>query len=387
VRAILAVTGAELLRFLRDRSNIFFVFIFPLLLVLVLGSQFGGGSSQGRVSIAGEPGALQEAITAQLEAQDVTVDTGSEDDVLEQVSRGRTGAGLFLPEGATAAYESGEQVTLEIVPSSGANGITTQQQVSSAVETLQLGRAQVAALTARGVDPAEAEAALARAEEQLTLPTVQVQDVDEIAQEFSGLGQFDLGATSQLLLFVFLISLAGSGSLIQARREGVIARSLAAPISTGQVLLGQAGGRFTIAFFQGAYIMLATAVLFGVAWGNLLLAGLVLVVFSAVAAGAAMVLGSVMDNEAAASGVGVGLGLVLAGMGGGMVPLEIFSGTLQQVAHITPHAWAYDAFADIQRHDAGLFEILPEIGVLAAMAAVALVIGTWALRRSVARSL
>src|SRR5660398_238413 len=46
---------------------------------------------------------------------------------------------------------------------------------------------------------------------------------------------------------------------------------------------------------------------------------------------------------------------------------------MRTIAHITPHAWAYDAFAKIQRHDAGLVDILPQLGVLAAMAAVLLV--------------
>ena len=36
MRPVLAIVAAELRRFLRDRSNLFFVFIFPLVLVLVL---------------------------------------------------------------------------------------------------------------------------------------------------------------------------------------------------------------------------------------------------------------------------------------------------------------------------------------------------------------
>lgn len=387
MRPVFAVTGVELLRFLRDKSNIFFVFIFPMLLVLVLGSTFGGSGNQGSVSIAGEGGALRDDITAQLEDQDISVDTASEDDVREQVSRGRTAAGLFIPEDAEAAYEAGEEVTLEIVPSSGANGIAMQQQVSTAIEAVGLNQTEVSALTSRGVDATDATSALQTTKEHMTLPSVEVQDVDRVAQAFSGVGQFDVGATSQLLLFVFLTSLAGAATLIQARREGVIARSLAAPVSSRQVLLGQATGRFTIAMFQGLYIMIATALLFDVDWGNPLLAVLILMCFGAVAAGSAMVLGSVVDNEAAAAGIGVGLGLVLAGIGGGMAPLEIFSDTLRQIAHITPHAWAYDAYADVQRHDAGLVDILPQLGVLVAMAAVVLALGAWTLRRSMARSL
>ena len=387
MRAVAAVAWAELLRFLRDKSNIFFVFVFPMLLVFVLGSTFGGGGTQGGVQVVGESGALRDAVVAQLESQDVSVRVADEDEALEQVSRGRAAAGLILPDGAQDAYARGDRIELEVVPAAGAAGMAMRQQVATAVETLQLDRAELDALMQRGIEAPAAESALGAAKERVTPPGVAVRDVDDVAQAFSGVGQFEVGATSQLLLFVFLTSLAGSATLIQARREGVIARSLSAPVRSGQVLLGQATGRFAIAMFQGLYIMVATALIFDVDWGDPLLAVLILACFGAVAAGAAMLLGSLVDNEAAASGIGVGLGLVLAGLGGGMAPLEIFSDTLRRVAHITPHAWAYDAFADIQRHDGGLIDILPQLGVLVAMAAVVLAAGTWSLRRSVERSL
>jgi ABC-2 type transport system permease protein len=94
-----------------------------------------------------------------------------------------------------------------------------------------------------------------------------------------------------------------------------------------------------------------------------------------------------MDNDAAATGVGVGMGLVLAGLGGSMVPPEFFSGTLQTVSRLTPHRWAYDAFADIQRHDGTLVDILPQLGVLAAMALALLALGSFLLQRSLSRAL
>lgn len=115
-------------------------------------------------------------------------------------------------------------------------------------------------------------------------------------QEFTGLGQFDLGAAQQLL-FIFLSSLTGAATLIHARRLGVISRMMAAPVTSWEAIAGQALGRFGIAVVQGAYIMLGTALLLGVDWGNPLLAGLILAVFAAVADAAAMVVGSIFDND------------------------------------------------------------------------------------------
>lgn len=387
MRAALAIAGVELRRFAKDKGNVFFTFIFPLILVFVLGSQFGGSGSSGKVTITGPDSDLRTAVAQQLEDNEVSVQYADHDGMLQQVARGRTDAGLVIDEEAATAHSEGGTAELEIIAGSASTSMAAQQRVRVAVENLDLRQVQVGALTDAGISAADASQALDTAAGQVTGPTLEVTSVDDLSQEFQGLGQFDLGASSQLLLFTFLTSLAGSSTLINARRQGVMGRTLAAPVSTLQAIIGQSFGRWVIAFFQGGYIMLATWLLFDVDWGTIWLSLVVLGVFALVAAGAAMVLGSVLDNEGAAVGAGVGLGLVLAAIGGGMMPLEIFPDTMRQVAHITPHAWGYDAFAQIQRHGGGITDILPQLGVLAAMAALALLLGTWLLRRSMARSL
>ena len=387
MKPVRAIAAVELRRFLRDRSNIFFVFIFPLLLVLLLGSQFGGGASAGRVVIAGDESVLRTALTQELREDDVTVTTASADAARTQVARGRSDVALFVTDRAAAAHQAGGAVELEVVSSTEQGGPATVERVRTAAGRVASEQRQVEVLVSAGIPEEQARTALDQAADHVNPPELSVLDVDEVAQELSGLGQFDLGAAGQTLLFVFLISLAGSTTLIQARRLGVLGRVLAAPVSAGQALLGQALGRWTIAMFQGVYIMAATALLFGVNWGNVWLSALVLATFSGVAAGAAMLLGSVVDNDNVAAGLGVGLGLVLAALGGSMVPLEIFPETLRTVAHVTPHAWGYDAFASIQRHDGTLVDVLPQLAVLTAMAAALLAVGAIALRRSTARAM
>lgn len=191
------------------------------------------------------------------------------------------------------------------------------------------------------------------------MPAVEIVDTGDVVQEFQGMGKFDLGASQQLLLFVFLSSLTGAATLIQARRFGVVGRVMSAPVSSGQVVAGQALGRFAIAFVQGGFIMVGSSLLFGVDWGNLWLSALVLVLFCAVSAAAAMMVGSVMDNDTAAAGVGVGGGIVLAGLGGCMVPPEFFPETRAAISFATPHRWAYEALASIQRHEGTLGDVLP----------------------------
>lgn len=386
MRTALAITSVELRRFLKDRSNIFFVFVFPLLLVLFIGAQFGGGGG-GSVAVSGADSTLRDDLVAALEADDVAVRTVLAAEGRELVARGRADVGVVVTEAAAAGYDDGGEVAVELVLGNQAQSQATAQAVQSALDALALERGQTTALTQAGLDPADAAAALQAADAVVQPARLEITNVSEIAQEFAGLGQFDYGAAAQVLLFVFLISLAGSTTLIQSRRLGVTRRTLAAPVTTGQTVVGQALGRLAIAATQGAYIMAASTLLFGVDWGNLALAFLVVLVFGLVAAGAAMVLGSVIDNDAAAGGVGVGLGLVLGALGGAMYPIELFPDSLRTVAHVTPHAWAAEALAEVQRHGAGLADILPELGVLLGFAAVLLLLGAWLLRRSVARAI
>lgn len=387
MRAVFVIAGMELRRFLRDRSNLFFVFLFPILLVVLIGSQFSGGGPAGRVVMAGPDGDLHSQLVAELQASGTEVWFEDAASARDDLARGRADVGLFLTAEAEQAFDTSLPADVEVVTASPATAQAVLQQVRIAVQQVASARGQLTALTAGGLSDAEAEQALGQVEASDTPPRVEVTDVNRVSQELAGLGQFDLGASSQLLLFVFLSSLTGASTLILSRRQGVLARTIAAPVSISQALTGQALGRFVLAMVQGLYLILGTAFLFDVDWGNWPASLLVLITFAAVSSAAAMIIGSMMDNDGAATGVGVGVGLIIAALGGCMVPLDFFPDTMRTVAHITPHAWAYDAFAEIQRHDGHIRDVLPQLGVLSAMAVALLALGTWLLRRSLDRAL
>lgn len=382
-----AVAGTELRLFLRDRSNLFFVFVFPLLLVLMIGLQFGEGASAGRVAVSGVGSDLQTGLVEQLEDDDVVVSDPAWDDALALLARGRLDVAVRVDAGAAAAYDRGQAVTLEVVRGSSGSAQVVEQQVRVAADALRADRNRILALEDAGVPAARAGAAIEAAEGQVVAPRLEVTSVDRLSEEFAGMGQYEVGASGQVLLFTFLACLGGSATLIQARRLGVVSRMLAGPMTAGELVAGQILGRWAIALFEGGYLMVATSLLFGVDWGNLPLALLVLLLFSLVAAGAAILVGTLLENEGAASGAGVGLGLVLAALGGSMFPLELFPDTMRTISRVTPHSWAYEALADIQRRDAGLLDVLPQLGVLAAMALALAVLGGWTLRRSLARAM
>lgn len=221
------------------------------------------------------------------------------------------------------------------------------------------------------------------------LPPVKV--VESVAGEplpLAGLGQFDIPAQGMLVLFIFMTTLTGAANLVQTRRLGVARRMYSTPTPVRTMIAGEALGRFSIALIQGGFIIVGTWLIFGVDWGNPIGTALTIVVFAAVASGAAMLLGAFVASEQQASGITWAVGLGLAALGGAMIPLaqlKLLSDTVYNVAHVTPHAWALEAFQSLVADKGGVADIAGFLLILAGYAAVLLLLATWRLRAVLVR--
>lgn len=380
MRTALTIARTSLLRMLRDRSNIFFVFIFPLMLVLLIGLAFGS-EGQAVIAVAETDPATADRLVAELEELDVVVERYDDVGTLrDDVARGSVAAG------AVVGSDDGRMTIEYLAGPDGAGALLRSTVEAAATRIANVDRATTLVAEMAGLSRAEADQVVTSVAPAIPGVEVEVMQAGETAFEgFEQLGTFGFAAVGQLLLFVFLTSLSGSAVLIQTRQLGVAQRMMASPVRTSAIVGGLALGRFAVALVQALYIVVGTALLFGVEWGDPLGTGVVIVLFSLVSAAAGVLLGSIVANDAQAGGIGVLVGLGLAALGGSMLPLELFSPTMRRVAHATPHAWAQDAFADLLRRNGTIVDVLPELAVLAAMAAVLLGVGTWALHRAVVR--
>lgn len=378
---------SNLKRLLREKGNIFFVFILPIALILLIGIQFGGGlAPQLGVHLAGED-PLAEAVVETL-AETGAVTTArfeSSESLVAAVERGQVSAGVFLPAHVSGAIAAGEVVDVGFVARPDGVGNDLRSVVASAV-TRALKPAGAARFAASETGSGFPEALAIATAAEPSLPTVGV-SVSYLGESLfpADMGRFDLGAPQQLVLFTFITALTGSAALILTRKLGISSRMLATPTRLGTILAGEGLGRFGVGVFQGVYIMVVSMVMFSVSWGDPVGAVVVLTAFAAVGAGAAMLMGAVFRNEQQAGGVAVVLSLGLAALGGAMLPLELFPPTMQRIALATPHAWALRAFGDLVRNEGTLIDVLPEVGVLIVYAAALIALATWLLRRTLTR--
>ena len=380
----LAISRVELLRLLRDRTNLFFVFGLPLLLVILIGSQFGVGFDTRIGVVAGGDDRAVELVDA-IDANEgiVTRDFDDADELRDAVARGEVSAGVTIPADYTDRLVAGQGATVGFLGRPDGTALSLRQVVDAAV-TDQAALVTAAQVAAERTGMPSSELLDLAGTIRAGFPGIEVvrEPVggDPLAQEFAALGQFDLGASTQLFLFVFLTSMTSAVALIQARELGVTSRILSTPTPMALILLGSTGGRLLVALAQAAYIVVATVLLFQVNWGDPLAASVVVLLFCVVSAGASMLVGAALRNESQAIGVGIGLGIGMGALGGSMVPLEIFPEGMRAVAFLTPHAWANEAMAELVRRDGGLGDVLTEVAVLAAYAAALLALATWRLR-------
>ena len=381
---VLAIATNSLRRLIRTRSNLFFVFALPLLLILVLGLTVGGSTPSIGVHVEGERTSAVEALIDELEqvegARVVVFDELEE--ATDQLEREDITALVTVPRDYSDALASGGVTELgyQAIPSSG--GFEVQGFVESAVAAQNTtARATRLLVAETGLPESEAAVLVARAvEEQLT---VSVETVDADGDAFVEADAVGFVAAQELVLFVFVMSSVLAGALIQSKRLGVTRRMLATEATTMEVVAGEALGRYLVAIVQAAVIIAFTALLFGLDWGSWPATLAIVASFSLVATGAALFIGALMRNESQSQAVGMSLGLALAALGGCMVPFEVFPDGLRTVAHITPHAWAVDAFTEVVQRGGGLGEIGTELGVLVAYGLAVLVAAAFILRRSV----
>lgn len=66
--------------------------------------------------------------------------------------------------------------------------------------------------------------------------------------------------------------------------------------------------------------------------------------------------------------------------------MELLSDTVYRVAHVTPHAWALEAFEELTAFGGGLVDVAPFLGVLALYALVFYALAVWRLKAVMRRT-
>jgi ABC-2 type transport system permease protein len=390
VRHALAIAGANLRRTFRDRTALFFVVVLPIVIIIVIGAAFGGedaGFDVGVVNADSESQLSQDLVRALEGVEALRLRRYEDVDALRRaIRRDQLTGGLVIPTGYDGGLRRGERVTVDLLADPTADATPA---VRSAV-TGAVNREAAVVAAARFVSSQSGE----RVEINLEAARRLQASAASIGTELRTIGtdveratsRFAYTAPSNLVLFVFVNSLAAAAALVETRRLGVSRRMLAMPVSSRTILAGEALGRFALALLQAALILAVGGLLFDVDWGDPLGAITLTLVFVLLSTGAGMLVGAMARTGDQAGSIGPPIGIAFGMLGGCMWPLEVVGDTMRIVGHVVPHAWAMDGWTDLIFEGEGFGAIVPELAVLGAWALGLLVLASWRLSIALTRA-
>ena len=164
--------------------------------------------------------------------------------------------------------------------------------------------------------------------------------------------------------------------LVRERTTGTMGRLLTAPLTRRQILLGKALACLLAMVAVEALLVTVGVLGFGVRPTSWTLLAAAVLAAAAAFTGIMMALSVAAETEQSASGAAWATLLVVALLGGGMVPLFVMPGWMLTASGVSPAKWAILAFEGALWRGFSPAEMGLPLGVLLAIGAAGLVLGT-----------
>ena len=413
MRNIVNIALNDLRIFFSQRGNIVGLTVIPIFLTIALGIAFGAnlggdGTVQMRVDVIDKDNstisaefldmlrsANENLIVCPLDdgeqhscglATDISYDleTG-----LSRLDAGDTRAVIVIPAGFESDFLDFQPVNIvyysreDMQSGSPVRSIVQSvvSQLNSAVVASQVGT-EVGKNLGHGFSDKAAQAEFSQqiyertreilAADPLVIHYVLTEQGEVSQNSGTGFGQSVPGIGAMQVMFTVL---TGLEILVRERKQWTLQRLTAMPLRRAEILGGKILMYFVLGMIQYS-ILLVVGIFVGVNYGSSFFALILLVsAFVLCVTALTFAVATRVRTEEQANSFGNLLAISLAPLGGAWWPLDIVPDFMKVIGHISPVAWVMDGFKDLIFYGGGLVDILPEVAVLLAIAAVLFVIG------------
>lgn len=334
IRAVAILAGKDFALLWRDRPALFWTFVFPVLVAVVIGAMFGGAPAPALVPVQ----------------------------VLDQGDAGRARMLDELPgiqavraeneQAGEAAVRAGRAAALVVLRPGGAVELRGDLARRGEVELL---RALVAGMGAAK----PAVTAIAGGADRPRTPFER-----SVA---AGMAWALIGAAASFAL-----------SLAREAQAGLFVRLRAAPIARLDVLLGKAAACWLACLGELLLLALLGAALGAMRPGEMLAPAMAIAAAASCFAGLMLLTSQLGDGEMKVAASAWGLMLVLALFGGAILPPAMLPEWMQSIGHASPVRWAMQALEAALGSGQGWRDVARPSAMLAATGAIAFALG-WAL--------
>jgi ABC-type multidrug transport system permease subunit len=346
--------------------------VMPLLLAYIVGSlmQSMAGSIE-RIAVYAPPdsGFLADEMARRLAASGYEVVRLGDAARLESY-----GLAVVVPAAFTSSVLNGPPAEIELRYPAGYRLLAWDRyRVGRAVDEML---ADLIVLAKQGRTPdAAGFAALAAQPRKLEL---RVESAGEAKKVILGYQQSVPGF---IVMFALQVSLtAGCVLLIAERKQGVLRRLAATPVSRASIVSGKLASRLVTGLIQVGVAMLAGRWWFRMEWGgrNLWAVLVLLAAYTMLCAALGLLFSSIARSESQALAAGVITANLLAAIGGCWWPVEITPVWMRHAALLLPTGWTMDGLHKLISYGAAPASVVPHV---TALCGASLLAGWVAVRR------
>ncbi|MGE7186755.1 ABC transporter permease [Peribacillus sp. NPDC006672] len=374
MRKIWNICRWEMQRIFKKPQSYLIMFAMPLLFTLLFGTLLGDGDQKKlNVVLVDEDGTnLSQSLFEQLHENNslFTIEKGTNDKALQELEAKKIVGVISIKKGFETKMAEGEdpQINFQHIPE-----FTSHQTITAFVSN-QLSKLEI-----------ETRAALAWSEQSGEEWQVMYQKLKNSDLEGAGLKKVvtDGGAVSKQIglsgsaagfsiMFLMITMMSVTGTILEARSNGVWYRLMATPASRFEVAAGYLLSFFLIGWIQFGILIVATHFFFDVRWGDpFALMILVSAMLFAIVGLGLMIAGlaKTVEQQSAAGNLIVVSTCMIAGV---YWPLEIEPIYMQKMADFLPQTWAMKGLKDIAGNGSLPFD---SVAILLVFALVFLFIG------------
>lgn len=372
MRSMFLIAAKDLRLRIRDRSAFVVGLLVPFALAVIFSLILADADEApleldfGLVDVDGSSTSQQfaEALTA-MEAEGLIelelLD--DEESARTALDSGAIGAAFIIPTGFGAAVDSGGTSGFEVLGNVNRPTIATIAHSIADTFAFSIDGVRLAAATAAesGGDIAAAVASV-----QSSPPAVVLQGTEAADRQLDLTTFFVAGMA---IFFLFFTVQFGVTSLLDERREGTMARLVAAPIPQWAVIGAKGVVSVVLGLVSMAVLIVASTFLLGAEWGHPVGVALLVVAGVVSAVGIMAVVAAFARTPEGAGNLQAVIAVGLGMLGGVFFPAPLGDGILANLALVTPHRWFMTGLGDLAG-GGGPSVVLPAVAALLAFGLV-----------------
>jgi ABC-2 type transport system permease protein len=420
MRNIMTLARKDLRLLWRDKFGLFWVIAFPLLIAVFFGTIFSGGGGGGRSAISVAAVDLDSSETSRAFVQQM-----QESDALKVVeldletarSRVRQGKvtafvviGKGYSDGPPAFFGGESNLRIGIDPARRAEsaylrGIITQLSFEQ-IQRLWTDREYADRQLGQIMTEIDSSTTISENDRGLLSgffssldSLVQYVDSGIMSQDLEGSGievesvsrepqkgvprsAFEVTFPSAILWALLGCAATFGISIVKERNAGTYLRLRLAPLSRAHILAGKGMACFISCLGVSLMLILLGRLVFGVRTDQPLLLAVALVSAAVCFVGIMMAMSVLGKTEDSVAGAGWAILLVMAMLGGGMMPLFFMPGWLRAISSISPVKWGILALEGAVWRDFSIGELLLPVVILWGVGIAFFAIGVFVFSRS-----